>query len=121
MGRAQIKHRIHPRGVFQVRVGQTTFREDLLVSIATFFGVYILTGVVGTVVISLSGADPLTSFAASFLCLGNIGIGFGDVGPTGNFAFLPAWIKWFCSFLMLVGRLELFTVYVLFSKHFWKH
>jgi len=76
---------------------------------------------VGTVVISLSGADPLTSFAASFLCLGNIGIGFGDVGPTGNFAFLPAWIKWFCSFLMLVGRLELFTVYVLFSKHFWKH
>jgi trk system potassium uptake protein TrkH len=121
MGRAQIKHRIHPRGVFQVRVGQTTFREELLVSIATFFGVYILTGVVGAVVISLSGADPLTSFAASFLCLGNIGIGFGEVGPAGNFAFLPSWIKWFCSFLMLVGRLELFTVYVLFSKHFWKH
>lgn len=121
MGRAQLKQRIHPRGVFQVRVGQTTFREDLLVSIATFFGVYILTGVVGAVVISLSPADLITSFSASFLCLGNIGIGFGEVGPTGNFAFLPSWIKWFCSFLMLVGRLELFTVYVLFSKHFWKH
>ena len=120
MGRAQIKHRIHPRGVFQVRVGSATMREDLLLSIATFFGVYILTGVVGTVLISLSGADIMTSIAASFLCLGNIGIGFAEVGPTGNFAFLPSYLKWVCSFLMLVGRLELFTVYVLFSKHFWK-
>lgn len=121
MGRQQIKQRIHPRGVFQVRIGQTTFREDILVSIATFFGVYILTGVVGAVVISLSGADLATSFSASFLCLGNIGIGFGEVGPTGNFGFFPSGIQWVCSFLMLIGRLELFTVYVLFSKHFWKH
>ncbi|MGE4583449.1 MAG: TrkH family potassium uptake protein [Sphaerochaeta sp.] len=120
MGRAHVKQRIHPRGIFQVRVGESTVRPDLMSAIATFFGVYIFTGVIGTVLISLSGSDPLTSFAASFLCLGNIGIGFGNVGPTGNFAAFPSAIKWVCSFLMLVGRLELFTVYVLFSKQFWK-
>ncbi len=120
MGRAHIKQRIHPKGIFQVRVGQTTIPEELMRSIATFFGVYVVTGLVGSVLISLSGADVLTSIAASFLCLGNIGIGFGEVGPTGNFAFLPSSLKWVCSFLMLVGRLELFTVFVLFSKHFWK-
>ncbi|MDD4302177.1 MAG: potassium transporter TrkG, partial [Sphaerochaeta sp.] len=115
-----IKQRIHPKGIFQVRVGRSPIPEDLMRSIATFFGVYIFTGIVGAVLISLSGLDPFSSIAASFLCLGNIGIGFGEVGPTGNFAFLPSALKWVCSFLMLVGRLELFTVFVLFSKHFWK-
>ncbi len=120
MGRAQIKQKIHPKGIFQVRVGQSTVPEELGRSIATFFGVYVFTGLVGTVLISLSGIDPLSSFAAAFLCLGNIGIGFGQVGPTGNFAFLHPLLKWVCSFLMLAGRLELFTVFVLFSKQFWK-
>jgi trk system potassium uptake protein TrkH len=120
MGRSQLKSRIHPRGVFQVRVGQTTLPKDLLISIATFFGVYVLTGLAGSAIISLGGADLSTSLSASFLCLGNIGIGFGQVGPTGNFGAFNAPLQWFCSFLMLVGRLELFTVYVLFTSHFWK-
>ena len=120
MAKANIYQRIHPKGIFQIKVGQNTMRPDLLLSISTFFGVYIATGVLGSVIISLSGTDMLTSFAASFLCLGNIGIGFGEVGPTGNFAAFPSYIKWVCSFLMLVGRLELFTVYALFTKAFWK-
>lgn len=121
MSKSTISQRIHPKGIFKVRVGQITMSNDILLSISTFVGVYIATGLIGSVIISLSGTDMLTSFAASFLCLGNIGIGFGEVGPTGNFAFFPAWIKWVCSFLMLVGRLELFTVYALFTKSFWKH
>ncbi len=120
MGRSQLKSRIHPRGVFQVRVGQTTLSKDLLISISTFFGVYILTGLTGSAILSLGGADLATSISASFLCLGNIGIGFGQVGPTGNFSFFAPALQWFCSFLMLVGRLELFTVYVLFTGHFWR-
>jgi len=120
MAKANISQRIHPKGIFQIRVGQNTMRPDLLLSISTFFGIYIATGVLGSVLISLSGADMLTSFTASFLCLGNIGIGFGAVGPIGNFAAFPSSIKWVCSFLMLVGRLELFTVYALFTKAFWK-
>ncbi|MDY0304371.1 MAG: TrkH family potassium uptake protein [Sphaerochaeta sp.] len=120
MGRAQIKSRIHPRGVFQVRVGHSTLSKELLISIATFFGVYILTGLTGSAILSLGGAGFASSLSISFLCLGNIGIGFGQVGPLGNFGFLSPALQWFCSFLMLVGRLELFTVYVLFTKHFWK-
>lgn len=120
MGRAQVKGRIHPKGVFKVRVGGATFGDDLMRSIATFIGVYLMTGLIGAVLFSLSGSDVLTSFAASFLCLGNIGIGFGQVGPTGNFAFFPSYLKWVGAFLMLVGRLELFTVYVMFSKSFWR-
>ena len=120
MGHSNIKQRIHPKGIFPVRVGQNTMKNDILLSIATFIWVYITTGLLGAALISVSGADLLTSFASSFLCLGNIGIGFGKVGPTGNFAFYPSWIKWVCSFLMLAGRLELFTVFTLFSRDFWK-
>ncbi|HZJ87860.1 MAG TPA: potassium transporter TrkG, partial [Sphaerochaeta sp.] len=116
----QIKRRIHPRGVFQVHIGRSTFGDELLLGIASFFGVYLLTGLIGSAVISLSGVDMLTSTSASFLSLGNIGFGFGALGPGGSFAIFPPWVLWFCSFLMLVGRLELFTVYVLFTKHFWK-
>ncbi len=120
MARVQLKRRIHPHGVFQVRVGQTTLPKELLVAIASFFGIYILTGLVGSVLIALGGADMTSSLLASFLCLGNMGIGFGLIGPTGNFALFSQPVLWVCSLLMLIGRLELFTVYVLFIKHFWK-
>ncbi|NLV60586.1 MAG: TrkH family potassium uptake protein [Spirochaetales bacterium] len=121
MGRAQMKSRIHPRGVFQVRVGQRTITRDLQLSIATFFGIYILTGIVASVIFSLSAqADLLTAISSAFLFLGNVGVGFGAAGPGSSFALLEAPLKWFASALMLVGRLELFTVYVLFTGHFWR-
>ena len=120
LARYQLKKRIHPKGVFQVRIGQTILSPDVISAIATFVGVYIFTGLIGALILSFSGTDVFTSISASFLCLGNIGIGFAGVGPTDNFGFFPAFYKWVCSFLMLVGRLELFTVYVLFTKTFWK-
>jgi len=120
LGRYQLKKRIHPKGIFQIRLGQTTLTQDLIASIATFIGVYIFTGLIGALVLSFSGTDLLTALSSSFLCLGNIGVGFAHVGPRGNFGFYPSFYKWVCSFLMLVGRLELFTVYVLFTKTFWK-
>ncbi len=120
LARYQLKKRIHPKGVFQVRIGQTILSPDVISAIATFVGVYIFTGLIGALILSFSGTDVFTSFEASFLCLGNIGVGFAKVGPRGNFGFFPAFYKWVCSFLMLVGRLELFTVYVLFTKTFWK-
>ncbi len=121
MGRAQMKSRIHPRAVFQVRIGQRTIARELQLSIATFFGVYILTGVASSVIFSLSAnADLLTAISSAFLFLGNVGVGFASVGPGSSFALLEAPLKWFASALMLVGRLELFTVYVLFTGHFWR-
>jgi trk system potassium uptake protein TrkH len=120
LARYQLKKRVHPKGVFQVRLGQTVLTSDVINAIATFVGMYIFTGLLGALVLSFSGTDLLTSLQASFLCLGNVGVGFAKVGPQGDFGFFPSFYKWVCSFLMLVGRLELFTVYVLFTKTFWK-
>jgi trk system potassium uptake protein TrkH len=117
---AHIKQKIHPNGVFPIRVGKDTLRTDTVLSIAAFIGVYFATGLITSVILSLTNVDFTTSLSTAFLCLGNIGIGFGDVGPTGNFGFYPAWAKWLLSFVMLVGRLELFTVYALLTKSFWK-
>jgi trk system potassium uptake protein TrkH len=66
------------------------------------------------------GMDIETSMGSVIACLGNIGPGIGDVGPANNFSEIPAFGKWFLSFLMLVGRLELFTILILFSPSFWK-
>ncbi len=94
--------------------------DSLLLSIAGFIGTYIMTGLIGTVIFALSGRSIETCFSTSFLLLGNVGIGFGDVGPSGNFSIYNGPLLIFGSFLMLVGRLELFTVYSLFAKSYWK-
>lgn len=115
-----IKQRIYPNGIFPVKVGRNVISDDVLISISGFIAIYIATGLIGSAFAALSGCDMITAFSASFLCLGNIGIGFGSVGPTGNFsAFAPA-LKWMFAFLMLLGRLELYTVFALFTKSFWK-
>jgi trk system potassium uptake protein TrkH len=119
MGKRGIFKRLHPNAVVNNGVGGTAMSDDVSLTIGGFVGMYIATGLIATVIVSLSDADFTTCIASVFLCLGNIGIGFGKVGPTGNFAFFPDWCTWIFSFLMLVGRLELFTVYALFTKSFW--
>ena len=115
-----IKQRIHPNGTFHVKVGEDIIKDEVLISISGFIAIYIATGLIGSAIAALSGCNMITAFAASFLCLGNIGIGFGDVGPTGNFATFSPFLKWMFAFLMLLGRLELYTVFGLFTKSFWK-
>jgi trk system potassium uptake protein TrkH len=73
-----------------------------------------------TIVMSAMGYDLASSLGAVAATLGNIGPGIGAVGPVENYAHIPDFGKWFLSFLMLVGRLELFTVLILFSPAFWK-
>ena len=85
-----------------------------------FVSVYVLITVAGTIVISFMGYNLETSLGAVAATLGNIGPGIGDVGPSSNFAHFGVSGKWFLSFLMLIGRLELFTVLVIFSPSFWR-
>ncbi len=120
LGANTIKKRIHPSSVCRIRLGDEIVHDETITSIAAFCAFYIITWIVGTVVLSISGIDIETCMAASILTLGNIGIGFGKVGPTGNFSIFPHWSLWVCAFEMLLGRLELFTVYALFSRSFWK-
>lgn len=113
-----IKKKIHPSAVSKIRLGDEIVHEDTILSIAAFCAVYIITWLLGTVVLTLTGIDIETCMAASILSLGNIGIGFGQVGPAGNFSIFPQWSLWVCSFEMLLGRLEIFTVLALFSRSF---
>ena len=76
--------------------------------------------VFGSVVLAMMGLDFMTAIGAMATSLGNVGPGIGDVGPVDNFAWLPSHIKVFLSFVMLVGRLEIFTVLVLFTPYFWR-
>jgi trk system potassium uptake protein TrkH len=73
-----------------------------------------------TFISSSSGVDIITSFTSALATVGNIGPGFGLVGPSENFAFFKDYVKWFFSFAMLTGRLELYTVLIIFTRSFWK-
>lgn len=120
LAKDSIHRRLHPNSVIRTRVGRDVMDQDVLLGISGFIGLYIATGLVGAIIVSLAGFDFVTTFSASFLTLGNIGLGFGSVGPSGNFSIFPAWCQWVFSFLMLVGRLELVTVFALFSSSFWR-
>lgn len=111
--------RAHPTAITKIRIGNDLISEETALSIAGFVGLYIATALIGTLVISLSGKDFLTCFTGVLLCLGNIGIGIGTIGTTACFDQFSSFYLWVFSFLMLVGRLELFTVYSLFSRKFW--
>ncbi len=116
----EMKYLIHPRGVFTLRINRQPVKKDIVYSISGFFFLYILMLLITTLVVSSSGADVETSFTSALATLGNIGPGFGKVGPTENFGFFPAYVKWWFSFAMLAGRLELYTVLILFTTVFWK-
>lgn len=120
LGKNTMIKRLHPTAVVPARIGDDFLAQDTILGISGFIGLYIATGLIGSVLFALSGKDMMTCFAASFLCLGNIGIGFGEVGPTGNFSIFSDFVLCVGSFLMLVGRLELYTVYALFSRRFWR-
>jgi trk system potassium uptake protein TrkH len=117
---AEIKKLIHPNAIFPVRVGQRVIPQDVTTNILGFFLLFIILFLLGALVLAAMGLDFATSFGASIACLANIGPAIGDVGPTGNYAAMPLLAKWILIGMMLMGRLELFTVLVLFSRSFWK-
>jgi len=116
----EMKYLLHPRAVFTLKINGQPVKKDIVYSISGFFFLYILMLLVTTTVSSFSGTDVITCFTAALPPVGNIGPGLGLVGPTKNFGFFPDYAKWFFSFAMLTGRLELYTVLILFTKAFWK-
>lgn len=115
LARNSIRKRLHPSSVVKNKIGDSVIDDDEMLDISGFLGLYFGVGMAGTILLTLSGVDLTTAITSSFLCLGNIGAGLGEVSPSGNFAFYPSWAKWLLSFLMLAGRLELFTVFSLLS------
>ncbi|MBO4389149.1 MAG: TrkH family potassium uptake protein [Spirochaetales bacterium] len=120
MSSTEIRLRVHPRGVFPLKNGNEKLDDRTMHSIAAFCGLYLVIWFFSSLVIAIAGQDFATTLTSTLLTLGNIGIGFGAVSPAGNFLVFPDWTLWVFSFLMMVGRLELYTVLIIFSRSFWK-
>ena len=120
-GLLELKRLLHPNAIVPVRIDKEAVSSNVINNVLAFVTVYILVWVFGVVVISFQGYDLDTSMGAVAATLGNIGPGIGRVGPMFNYAHFNDFGKWFLSFLMLIGRLELFTVLILFTPAFWKN
>jgi len=116
----EMRYMLHPRGVFRIKMSGQTLRKDVVYTIAGFVVLYISCLILTTLVVATGGYDITTSFSTALVTLGNIGPGFALVGPTENFFFFPDYIKWFLSFIMMLGRLEVYTVLVILVPRFWR-
>jgi len=111
---------IHPRSVAQIKINSNVVTDDVLRSIMGFLVLYLGLFVISSIMLGAMGIDMVTSFGAVASCIGNIGPGFGTVGPTENFAHLPLLAKWLLLWCMLLGRLEIYTIIILIVPEFWK-
>lgn len=116
----ELRRLIHPNAIIPVRFNNKPVSEQIINNVLAFFMFYFVIFFVSTVLLMLVVPDLPSAMGAVATSLGNIGPGLGIFGPAGNFSALHPAGKWFLSFLMLLGRLELFTVLVLFSPAFWK-
>lgn len=116
----QVFRLIHPRAVRLVKLGNRPVDKEVLQAILGFFALFIGVFVVGSLLVAASGMDLVSAGGAVIACLANIGPGLGSVGPVDNFAHVPAFGKSVLIVCMLMGRLELFTVLVLFFPSFWR-
>ena len=118
--RISLKRLIHPAGVFVYKMNRQTVSEDVLANVSGFLLLYMGILGAGVVTLNLLGVDVATAAGAAASTLGNVGPGFGLVGPTETYAPLPDPALWVLAFLMLVGRLEIFTVLILFTRTYWR-
>lgn len=116
----EMKRLLHPNSIIPVRLNKKAITQNVTFNVLAFIMIYISVFVFGSIAVSLTGIDFTTTIGAVATSLGNIGPGFGSVGPVNNFAHLPYLTKMILAFLMLLGRLELFTVLILFTPYFWK-
>ena len=111
---------VHPRAVLPVRLGGQVYNAERQKLVLEFFVVFILLVALGTLVLAAMELDLLTAFSGTVSAICNIGPALGSLGPHDNYAHLPDGAKWFLSFYMLLGRLEVFTFLILFMPPFWR-
>ncbi len=116
----ELRRMIHPQAIIPVKFNKQSVDEKIIANVLVFIIFYITIFGIGTVIFVLIEPDLRSSMGAVATCLGNIGPGLGSVGPSETFLHVSSSGKWFLSLLMLLGRLEFFTVLALFSPSFWK-
>ena len=119
-GLNELRYLVHPQGVFTLRIGDRRVKKDILYPVAMFFFLYIGLVLVTTVVVAGASRDLTTAFTTGLATVGNVGPGFGAIGPTQNYAFYPAPREVVAQLPMLTGRLEVYSVLVLLTPTFWR-
>lgn len=120
-GILEFRRTLHPHAVLPVRYNKKGVPQSIVFNVLGFFILYMLFFIIGTLVFSWLGLDFKTALGGAASTLGNVGPALGDLGPVNNYANLPNAAKWWSSFLMLIGRLELFTVLILLTPFFWRN
>ncbi len=120
-GFLEFKRTLHPNAIVPVRYNGKAINRFIVFNVLAFFILYMLSFIIGALVFSMFGLEFKSAIGLAASTLGNVGPAFGDFGPVNNYALLPGLGKWWASFLMLIGRLELFTVLILFTPFFWRN
>ena len=118
-GVIEFKRSLHPNAILPVRYNTKSIKQEIVFNILGFFILYMLSFIIGALVFAFMGIDFMTAIGGAASSLGNIGPAFGGLGPVNNYDILPAAGKWWSAFLMLIGRLELFTVLIILPPFFW--
>ena len=119
--RNEFRHILHPNAVLPVKLSGQSIPQNRLTTLLAFFTLYILALLLVATIMIVSGIDITNSFTIALSLISNVGAGLDtNMGPQMSWADLSDGIKWLCSFLMLVGRLEIVAVLVLFTRAFWK-
>jgi len=117
---SEVKRLLHPQAVVPVRIESQPVSREVLANVMSYFVFFILLFVLGVFIMTWIGLDLTSAFGAVAATLGNVGPGLGSVGPTDNYAHIPEVGKWLLALFMLLGRLEIFTVIVLFAPDAWR-
>ncbi|MEN3322863.1 potassium transporter TrkG [Mariniflexile soesokkakense] len=120
-GFLEFKRTLHPNAIVPVRYNNKAINRFIVFNVLAFFILYMLSFIIGALVFSMFHIDFESAIGLSASSLGNIGPALGSFGPVNNYAALPPLAQWWSSFLMLIGRLELFTVLILFTPFFWRN
>ena len=116
----ELRRLLYPQGVFSIQLNKKVGRKDVVYGVAGFVFLYFMIIGLTTLVTASAGYDIFSCFSAALSITGNIGAGFGAIGPLRNYSSFPSYLKLFYSLVMIAGRLELWTVFILFSPEYWK-
>lgn len=119
-GLVEFKRRLHPKAVIPVHLNKKPVSDQIIYNLLAFIFLYLFIFTIGAIIITAMGIDFVEAISAVATSLGNVGPGLGQFGPSGSFSELPDAGKWVLSLLMLMGRLELFTVALVMTPYFWR-
>jgi trk system potassium uptake protein TrkH len=110
----------HPKSISFIKLNGKSISENTNISILSFVVLYLFLFVIGTIIVVITGMDPLSASSSVATCMAGIGPGLGVIGPASNFSSIPEAAKVILSLLMIIGRLEIITVFTIFTRVFWK-